>query len=245
MARNEASQQKAGKGYNDREQELIKELVASRLEQKDELEYISFDDYDVPSPTQFSMLAKPAISIKYPHMTFSMSCLRLFEGAAHVLPMMHKTEPRLIVAPKAEEEYASFRWANNKDGKWATRAISSAGFISWVLYKMNWEKTQRYKALGYIANSKLGLVLVFNLGDAIAYSGKLIETVDPKTGATKKTRESFYPDKFRTSPGMSYDDYVSGHQMHIRDLKDYDIRTYSDYEQEEDDSGKKKNGSKK
>ena len=48
-----------------REYELIQELVKTKLEQGAELEYESLDDYELPPPTQFSMLKKPAVSIKY------------------------------------------------------------------------------------------------------------------------------------------------------------------------------------
>lgn len=56
---------KQGQNFSAKEFALIKELVQARMEQKQNLEYESFDGYELPPRTQFSMLKKPAVSIKY------------------------------------------------------------------------------------------------------------------------------------------------------------------------------------
>ena len=50
---------------------LIRELAQIRKEHKRELEYEKFDGYELPPRTQFSMLNKPAVSIKYGVMKFN------------------------------------------------------------------------------------------------------------------------------------------------------------------------------
>ena len=72
-----------------REISLIRELTQIRKEHKRELEYEKFDGYELPPRTQFSMLNKPAVSIKYGVMKFNMACIRLFEGIKYVLPILH------------------------------------------------------------------------------------------------------------------------------------------------------------
>lgn len=77
-----------------REISLIRELVQIRKEHKRELEYEKFDGYELPPRTQFSMLNKPAVSIKYGVMKFNMACIRLFEGIKYRLsgcPLHHDT----------------------------------------------------------------------------------------------------------------------------------------------------------
>ena len=71
-----------------REISLIRELAQIRKEHKRELEYEKFDGYELPPRTQFSMLNKPAVSIKYGVMKFNMACIRLFEGIKYVLPSL-------------------------------------------------------------------------------------------------------------------------------------------------------------
>ena len=58
-----------------REISLIRELTQIRKEHKRELEYEKFDGYELPPRTQFSMLNKPAVSIKYGVMKFNIGRL--------------------------------------------------------------------------------------------------------------------------------------------------------------------------
>ena len=73
-------------GYTPKEQELIHQLVQERLGKKNAIEFESLDDYVVPPKMFFSMIKKPAVSIRANRMEFSMSAIRLFEGVQHVLP---------------------------------------------------------------------------------------------------------------------------------------------------------------
>ena len=50
--------------------------------------YESFEGYELPPRTQFSMLKKPEVSIKYGQLTFNMAAIRLFEGVKHVLTVV-------------------------------------------------------------------------------------------------------------------------------------------------------------
>ena len=72
-----------------REVELIRELAQIRKEKSEELEFEKFDGYELPPRTQFSMVKKPAVSIKYGEMTFNMACIRLFEGIKYILPIVN------------------------------------------------------------------------------------------------------------------------------------------------------------
>ena len=76
---------------------------------KRELEYEKFDGYELPPRTQFSMLNKPAVSIKYGVMKFNMACIRLFEGIKYVLPILHPNKKRLALIMCPEEDSA---WIN-------------------------------------------------------------------------------------------------------------------------------------
>lgn len=74
-------------GYTPKEQELIHQLVQERLGKKNAIEFESLDDYVVPPKMFFSMIKKPAVSIRANRMEFSMSAIRLFEGVQHILPI--------------------------------------------------------------------------------------------------------------------------------------------------------------
>lgn len=81
--------------FSEKEFALIKELVQARMEQKQNLEYESFDGYELPPRTQFSMLKKPAVSIIYGKLTFNMASIRLLEGVKYILTIVNTKKKSL------------------------------------------------------------------------------------------------------------------------------------------------------
>lgn len=229
-------------GYND--QELIRALVKSRMEQKQPLEYEDLDGYEMPPRSQFSMLKKPAVSIKYGKLSFNMACIRLFEGVQYIIPIYHPQKKRMTVVMCQEEEYASVDWARirQKDGEWVNKEITSREYVDKLYRLMGWNKECRYKVLGRVANSRDGLVLVFELEEAVMFESKSMEYVDEKTGETKQKKQQvmYYPEYYKDRVGKSYNDYVSARQINMFEyLEGYVGNTYSDY-QGTDDADKNK-----
>lgn len=221
----------SGQSYNYSDQELIRQLVKSRMAQKQELEYEDLDGYVLPPRTQFSMLKKPAVTIKYGRMRFNMACIRLFETVEFILPLVHPEKRRLTIVTCREEESASVQWARIReaDGEWVNRDITSEDFIHNIFRMMGWKLDCRYKVLGRVANSKEGLVLVFELDEAVMFASKPVEIVDEETGEIKKKQVKYYPDAYKDCIGKSYNDYVEARQMNIFEiLDDYVGQTYSD-----------------
>lgn len=205
-----------GQNFTAREFELIQELVRSRMEKNEELQYESLEGYELPPRTQFSMLKKPAVSIKYGQLTFNMAAIRLFEGVKHVLTIVNTEKKRLAVVPCAEEESASVEWARvNKEGKWVNKNITSIDFIENLFRLMGWNRECRYKVLGRVAASDKGLILVFEMEDAIMFAPKKEEFVDPVTGETKKRQVKYYPDAYKNKIGRSYTEYEQYRQMNL------------------------------
>lgn len=154
-----------------REISLIRELAQIRKEYKRELEYEKFDGYELPPRTQFSMLNKPAVSIKYGVMKFNMACIRLFEGIKYVLPILHPNKKRLALIMCPEEDSASVEWARQKDENWVNKDITSLEFVENIFRLMNWNRECRYKVLGRVANSDQGLCMLFDLEETSVYKG--------------------------------------------------------------------------
>ena len=208
-----------------REQALIQELIKTKQEQKQELEFESFEGYELPPRTQFSMLKKPAVSIKYGKMTFNMACIRLFEGIQYILPLDNIAKKRLAVAMCVEEESASVEWARFKKNEvWVNKDITSVDFIEKIYQAMGWRRECRYKVLGRVANSDRGLILVFDLDEAIMFTPMKEEYADPKTGEKKKRQVKYYPDLYKTRIGKSYEDYEQARQINLFE----DIMSYED-----------------
>ncbi|MCC8125914.1 MAG: hypothetical protein LIO92_00730 [Clostridiales bacterium] len=226
-----AEKQKSGESYNISDQELIRLLVKSRQAQDRKLEYEDLDGYEMPPRTQFSMLKKPAVSIKRGKLTFNMACIRLFEGVEFILPLIHVGKKKLTIVMCAEEESASVAWARKRqrDGQWTNRDITSPDFVYNIYRMMNWKEDCRYKVLGYVANSAQGLVLVFELEEAIMFSSVPEEYVDKETGETKKRQVKYYPDFYKNRIGKSYNDYMETRQINMFEyLEEYRGKTYAD-----------------
>ena len=201
-----------------REQALIQELIKTKQEQKQELEFESFEGYELPPRTQFSMLKKPAVSI-------NMACIRLFEGIQYILPLVNIAKKRLAVAMCVEEESASVEWARFKKNEvWVNKDITSVDFIEKIYQAMGWRRECRYKVLGRVANSDRGLILVFDLDEAIMFTPMKEEYEDPKTGEKKKRQVKYYPDLYKTRIGKSYEDYEQARQINLFE----DIMSYED-----------------
>lgn len=232
----EAKKESDGQSYNYSDQEMIRWLVRSRMAQKQQFEYEDLDGYVLPPRTQFSMLKKPAVTIKYGRMTFNMACIRLFESVQYILPLIHPEKKKLTIVTCVEEESASVQWARirSTDGKLVNRDITSDDFIHNVYKMMEWKLSCRYKVLGRVANSREGLVLVFDLEEAVMFASKPVEIVNEETGEIKKKQVKYYPDAYKDIIGKSYNDYVEARQMNLFEyLEDYVGQTYSDEPQEE------------
>lgn len=194
-------------GYSPKEQELIRQLVQERLGKKGSIEFESLDDYVVPPKMFFSMIKKPAVSIRGNRLEFSMSSIRLFDGVQHVLPMLSERKKRMIIAICAEEELSSIEWARKKNDKWVNKSISCPEYAQSIYRMMGWRDECRYKVYGHLANSERGIVLVFDLTSAVMFDPLPEEYFDKKSGKMKKRINKFYPDEIRMKLGRSYSDY--------------------------------------
>ena len=200
-------------GYTPKEQELIRQLVQERLGKKNAIEFESLDDYVVPPKMFFSMIKKPAVSIRANRLEFSMSAIRLFEGVQHILPMLSERKKRMVVAICAEEELSSIEWARLKKDKWVNRSISCPEYVQNIYKMMGWNKNCRYKVYGHLSNSERGLVLVFDLASAVMFDPLPEEYFDKRSGKIKKRINKYYPDEIRMKLGRSYSDYEATQRM--------------------------------
>jgi len=227
-----------GDSYNFNDQELIRQLIKSRMSQGQQLEVEDLSGYELPPRSQFSMLSKPAVTFKYGQMTFSMASVRLFEACKFVLTPVHRGKKRMSVVPCKEEEASSLQWSRHRqsDGMLVNRGISSREFIAKIYRMMGWNVNCRYKVMGRLAIGKPYDVpiLVFELEEAIMFDSKPVEILNEETGEVKKQQVMYYPDMYKDCIGKSYTDYVEGKQMTIFEyLDEYTGKSYTDMSEEE------------
>lgn len=208
-----------------KEFELIRQLVQSRAGQGREMAYEELEGYEVPPRTQFSMLNKPAVTIKEGHLNFNMACIRLFANVQYILPVVNASKHRLAVIPCAEEEPSSIDWARVRaDQKWVNKTITNHDLVSKIGAFMKWRKDGRYKVLGEVRLSPRGPILVFELDEAIMFAKQQVEYTDAETGEMRRKKKDikYYPEKYRGKIGMAYSDYAEARQMNMfEDIENY------------------------
>ena len=129
----------------------------------------------------------------------------------------------MAVVTCSEEESESVEWARrNAKGAWVNKTITSDEYVSKVFKFMHWDLKCRYKVMGRVANSERGLILVFDLSEAILFTPPE-EYVDKQTGEIKKRQIKYYPDEYKERIGKTYRDYVEKYQMSFFEpLGDYE-----------------------
>lgn len=208
--------------FTQRDFDLITELVKSQMEQNQQVDYESFEGYELPPRTQFSMLKKPAVTMKAKSMNFNKAALKMFEDIEFILPMVNPEKKRFAIIPCKEEELASVQWARKKDDIYVSKQITSPEFMSRIFELMGWDKECRYKMMGRVALSERGPILVFDMDEAIMFAPKKRSYVDPVSGETKTKDVKYYPDKYNDTIGQSYADYESFKQLNaFEDFGDY------------------------
>ena len=97
---------------------------------------------------------------------------------------------------------------------------------------MGWNRECRYKVLGRVAASDRGLILVFEMEEAIMFAPKKEEFVDPVTGETKKRQVKYYPDAYKNRIGRSYTEYEQYRQLNLfEDFGNYNKEQQSSQEE--------------
>ena len=205
---------------------LLRQIIG---EEGVSIDYESFEGYEVPPRTQFAMLKKPAVSIKNGKLNFNMACIRLFEGIRYVVPLLNRKTHKFAIIPCKEEENSSVEWARQKsDGSLVNKDVTARDFVSKIITLLGWDESCRYKIMGRIANSDRGLILVFDLDEAMRFES-VKGPVDRKTGKAKTTRIKYYPEKYKDRIGRDYSDYAE-----LRKKEKYErLNNYSGEEPQE------------
>lgn len=110
--------------------------------------------------------------------------------------------------------------------------ITSVDFVENLYHLMGWNRECRYKVLGRVAASDRGLILVFEMEEAIMFAPKKEEFVDPVTGETKKRQVKYYLDAYKNRIGRSYTEYEQYRQLNLfEDFGNYNKEQQSSQEE--------------
>ena len=132
------------------EEEALTKQDAAREERQEELERtFSYDGYQVVRKELFAHLRDPAIVIRNDSITFNTACIAGLENVVYVHVMFNKELKRLVVRGCNENDKDALRWCIEKPDKRKSRKMSCRPFSELVYNEMGWDKSCRYKILGY------------------------------------------------------------------------------------------------
>ncbi|MBR3243010.1 MAG: hypothetical protein IKF90_09965 [Parasporobacterium sp.] len=210
---------------SEKEFDLLQELMKEHLKENEELQFESLADYELPPRTQFALQNKPSVTLKGNKMQFSMSAVRMFKEYRYIIPMINAKTKRISIIPCMEEDSATVEWSRIQasTGKLQSKQITSEDFIRKIFDFMGWRADCRYKIIGRLAYSEHGMILVFDLEEAVMHAPKKQQIYDPISGTTKMKDVKYYPDRYKNCFGMTYSDYIAmKNQNELEQIGDYE-----------------------
>lgn len=122
------------------------EMEQRRQQLEDEF---SYDPYLVVRKELFAHLRDPAVTVRNGNITFNTACINGMEDVVYVKLMFSESLGRLVVRPCNENDKDALRWCVTKPDKRKSRKMTCPDFTNMVYNTMGWDKSCRYKILGY------------------------------------------------------------------------------------------------
>ena len=148
------------------------------------------------------------------YITFNTACITGLENVVYVHVMFNKELKRLVVRGCNENDKDALRWCIEKPDKRKSRKMSCRPFSELVYNEMGWDKSCRYKILGYrICFEGITLYVFDLLEPEIFHEGRQssengvgkFKQIEAKAGTAKK---GFYPDDIAGTFGVPVEQHA-------------------------------------
>lgn len=211
--------------------------VGAARERAQELEdSFSYENYEVVRSELFANLRTPAITIRKDSTTFNQACINGLEDTVYINILVDRTNRYVAVQKCDEDDKDAIRWCIAKDGKRKSRKIMSREFSSRIYDLMGWDKSCRYKIVGYRIMHEGEELFVFVLDEHTITKETKRKTKEQilseseSTGISadeirkreaeeqKMARRPFYPDDWVNSFGVPVKEH---HNISIGSMDDY------------------------
>ena len=123
----------------------------------------SYDGYKIIRKELFAHLRDPAIVIRKDSIAFNTACINSLDGVVHIHVMFNEDLKRIVVRGCSADEKDALRWCIAKEGVRKTRRMNCKPFAEYVYEQLNWDKSCRYKILGYRIEYQGETLYVFDL----------------------------------------------------------------------------------
>ena len=138
----------------------------------------SYDGYKVLRKELFAHLRDPALVVRKDSITFNTACISGLEDVVFVHIMFNEDLQRIVVRGCKQDDKDALRWCVAKDGNRKSRRMNCKPFAEYVYEQLSWDKTCRYKILGYRIEYEGQSLYIFDL--------KIPEVFDDRKGSRRK-----------------------------------------------------------
>ena len=133
-------------------------------ERRKELEStFSYDGYRVVRKELFAHMRDPAATIRPDSITFNTACIAGLEDVVYVQISINEELKRITVEGCNENDKDALRWCVAKPDKRRSRKMTCRDFSDSLYDLMGWDKSKRYKVLGYRIKFEGKMLYVFDL----------------------------------------------------------------------------------
>ena len=144
---------------------------------------------------------RPKMTFNFDSISFSGSCVRLFNCVEYVQLLINIDKKQLIVLPCEKTTKDSLKWCSFKGGKTVPRQNSCRIFGAKLYELMGWIPDHRYKVQAVYQKIENAELLVFNLEECEMIVPQFSEGADGKR--VRKVKR-YYPEAWKESFGMTY-----------------------------------------
>ena len=144
---------------------------------------------------------RPKMTFNFDSISFSGSCVCLYNRVEYVQKLINIDKKQLIVLPCEKTTKDSLKWCSFKSGKTVPRQNSCRIFGAKLYELMGWIPDHRYKVQAVYQKIENTELLVFNLEECEMIVPQFSEGEDGKR--VRKVKR-YYPDSWKDSFGMTY-----------------------------------------
>ena len=192
---------------NDKHETPEEETKSAREQRRLEIEKeFSYDGYLVIRKELFANLRDAAIMIRNGSITFNTACIDKLQDAVFVRPYFNEKLGRLAIRRTTENDKSSLRWCVLRGSKRKSRRINCKDLTDMFYNSMNWDKTCRYRILGYLIKVDDEDIFVFDFNFTRVFHEH------PKKGEPGYEqpidRKGFFPEDVLNTYGVPAEEYA-------------------------------------
>lgn len=134
---------------NEKEKQREAENSARERLRRELEESFSYDNYLVARKELFAHLRDPAIVIRPDSITFNQACIDGLPDVVYIRLSVNEQLHRILVEPCEEDTPHALRWCIQGADRRRSRKMTGAPFANLLYQVMGWDKSIRYKVLGF------------------------------------------------------------------------------------------------